>query len=454
MPPIITTSDSCNTLVDANDGNDLSKEQSIFSTTYEPLYVPTHLYRETRISLPQFPQQSQSISSSGCKPSHREYLTFPSSGDELHDVSSIHDHLTSHPVIKTLANDALDGPVVGNLRRSLDSVSSSSASPILYIHQREVGHVTTKQYNNNGAILATDSATTCHIVAIRTSFPTCTTTTTSVNSDKGVFALSSLTHLDSANNGSCLEKMFDVHATEARRQQRLRRNKNRRRSSIYSNGDNNDEPIVFHMDIHVVGGYNDEKGQSKEITNHIFDTLDTVSREHSDCLAMTIQTCIVSELNDVRNHPKHNFTTASYDNKLGPNIGPIIRGFALDTSDGSTHFLSRVSESQRGPDSTLRRVRLWSSSDNSQELLVVHRPDTEGIRIPSFDFGTFAQLEAFLMLSDDVILQYTSTSPECEDLDYCHLVRKTCRYLRDETPHSSSRVWNFVDEPNVWSLAE
>merc|ERR1712008_337122 len=95
-------------------------------------------------------------------------------------------------------------------------------------HQREVGYVSSNQYGGNGAILVSDAATTCHIMALRsTSSPVSSTDTTDcgsggirthqrnggviTNSSSDTRILGSLCHLDSTKNESCIRAMVSQH---------------------------------------------------------------------------------------------------------------------------------------------------------------------------------------------------------------------------------------------------
>ena len=52
------------------------------------------------------------------------------------------------------------------------------------------------------------------------------------------------------------------------------------------------------MEIHIVGGFQDDQGQSEEITDHILNLLSDLSIEYKDNLTMELSTCIIHSLND------------------------------------------------------------------------------------------------------------------------------------------------------------
>ena len=65
-------------------------------------------------------------------------------------------------------------------------------------------------------------------------------------------------------------------------------------------------------------------------------------------------------------------------------------------------------------------------------VLTVHTEEKE-VMIPHFEFCPFSNIQLFLSLPDDVMLQYSPTSDECEPDDFCELVRESFVFVRDRT---------------------
>ena len=263
------------------------------------------------------------------------------------------------------------------------SDKTTQGSRILNICQGEIGHATSKQTD----IIVSDRATTCHILAVRS---------TSGGDDAAGSnePLVSLCHIDKAEYEECIRNMIQAHKDH--------------------HGELSLDAID--MDIHLVGGYDDGEGTSLAITEHLLHLLGQISVEEKDDITMTLKTCAVSSLNDT-------------------GIGaPIGRGLAIVTATGAV-YLASVDDTVAGPAPTLRAARLWSTAPRTK-LSVVHTQFSHNntISIEPFAFSPFKTLDAILSLPDHIMLQYTSTSPDVEEDDFCHRVRTTLRYIRAYRP--------------------
>lgn len=259
-----------------------------------------------------------------------------------------------------------------------------------------------------------DSATTCHILALRS--------TTSSGSSS---TLGSLCHLDSTNNGSCIRRMVQQHAQ-------------------FHAGEKDE----INMEIHISGGYRDKGSISSETTAHILNVLSDLASQYKAKMSMTLSTCITTSLND------EEFLATKEQLSTTCRSQPIVRGMSLNVKTGAVQLLDTIDESLRGPDATLRRVRLWASSPSTStnddvysSLMVVHSVKGPNdfrngrIRIQPFEFAPFPDMELFMALPDDIMLQYSSTSPECEADDFCDLIRKSCAFMRDNESMGRSGVF-------------
>ena len=85
------------------------------------------------------------------------------------------------------------------------------------------------------------------------------------------------------------------------------------------------------MKIHIVGGFDDNDGCSRYISEFLIRVLTEIAQEHSAYLRMTLQSCLISSLNDTGGLP-------------------IGRGLAMNTTSGEA-FLASVHSSALGPTS-------------------------------------------------------------------------------------------------------
>ena len=258
---------------------------------------------------------------------------------------------------------------------------SDKATPnqkVLNICQGEIGHATSKQAD----IIVSDKATTCHIVAVRSTS----------SGDAGSEPLVSLCHVDKPQYEDCLRDMVETHKEH--------------------HGELSLDAI--NMDLHIVGGYSDPDGSSLAITEHLIKLFGQISIEEKNDINMNLKTCVVSSLND------DGF------------CAPIGRGVALDTASGDV-FLAAVDKSVAGPARALRAARLWSNAPRTK-LAIAHTQFCDDLIVGPFEFSPFKTLSTLLRLPDGILLQYTSTSPDVEDDEFCSRVRSTLRFIRDNSP--------------------
>jgi hypothetical protein len=243
-----------------------------------------------------------------------------------------------------------------------------------------------------------------------------------------------MTHIDSDHYDDCIKRMFQEHVTyhHHHRQQQQQQQQQQYSSS-------SDEPLE--MDIHLVGGYRDKDKTSVKLTKYILQMIANISSKFSSRISMNLDTCVVSSLNDdsILLSDTNTTTTTSSSSSM-TNISkrrPIARGMALDVISGSIELLETIDPSHIGPGYTLRKVRLFSSSSQSNYLLLVHNPLQDELRISPFEWRQQdRQMSLLLELPDHLLLKYTSTSPECEDEDFCDDMRKSLIFMRDVSVES------------------
>jgi hypothetical protein len=210
-----------------------------------------------------------------------------------------------------------------------------------------------------------------------------------------------------------------------------------------------DDKII--MDIHIVGGFEDSRGLSRSISNWLLLLLLQIASEEADAITMILQTCAMTCLNNETQHRKnprnilYNEENVDDDDDDYDSCGyeavcsPRGRGLALDLRTGHVKLAHVMDESIAGPMLPLRAARLWANSNHSTPftptLSVIHTTTTDTAHdeftIEPFVFGPFDDLEWLLSLSDDLLLQQTSTSPDVEEDDYCILIRKSLQLLQN-----------------------
>ena len=94
-------------------------------------------------------------------------------------------------------------------------------------------------------------------------------------------------------------------------------------------------------------------------------------------------------------------------------------------------FLARCDDEVSGPMPTLRSARLFARSAVSQRLTRIHSEKSSHVRVDPFAYKPFRGIDSLLKMPDDLLLQYLSTSPECEEDTFCSSLRATLKLVRD-----------------------
>jgi hypothetical protein len=399
---VIANSDSTGTLVSLDNGlKRINSFQGFSLGSYDEVVD----YQQTELLLP-LPEDLicddtlgegvHSCSSQGVET--RQPLYLPSQRDSV-DLC-----LRNNLLLMERCDELLSQPPVHYHR--------NSKQDILYVAQGEVGHAVPSQCD----VIMSDKATTCHIMALRSTLNLST-------------PLSSLTHIDSISYEECVRAMVQEHKAF----HRTCKGEEKKDTDSYS-----DSKIT--LDVHMVGGFDDSKGSSRDISNWLITLLASIAAEEKDSMVITLQTCAISSMND----DGHN--------------APIGRGLAMDMKTGET-FLARCDEQVAGPSIPLRSSRLWSGCC-PPKLHRIHTAYSNAICIAPFKYAPFKELNSLLKLPDDVLLKYTSTSPDCEEDDFCRCVRSTLKFLRDipckrvfGTKCDKTLVFQRVRRSNSWKLA-
>lgn len=245
-----------------------------------------------------------------------------------------------------------------------------STETLLYVAQREVAHAVSAQCS----MLVSDRATTCHIMALR-------------STSKGSVPLVSLCHIDGPGYDDCIRSMFHRHMRHH-------------------------EPNQLQIDVYIVGGFEDAGGMSRAISNWLIYLMVDIVEGECHGAHVVLRLCVITSLNDTGHG------------------SPVCRGLAINVVTGETVIASCAHE-VTGPAVLLRSARMWSRS-TVRKLIPTHIQDEQYQYVEPFDFKAFPGINSLLRLPDNLLLTYCSTSPDCEEDDFCSTLRLTLRFLRDE----------------------
>ena len=189
------------------------------------------------------------------------------------------------------------------------------------------------------------------------------------------------------------------------------------------------------MDIHVVGGYKDLNGTSRELSNWLFQEMATLAQDFYSCIEFTLQTACITTMNTSCSSSSH--------------LEPLVRGLALDCRTGQV-WMAHCPE--QGPAPVSRAARLWVQPRGAPPTL--HRiftHDSHELVLTPFHVVPFKGLETLLRLPDHVLLQYCSTSPDVEEDDFCSSLRRTLQFLKDNA-NSTHKLLRFhrCHETHTW----
>ena len=257
--------------------------------------------------------------------------------------------------------------------------------------------------------------------------------------------IATMAHIDQAGYEKCISDAVDEHVKYHSTQLIDSKTNKGGRSPLG----------VIEMSLHIMGGFNDHNGSSIAITHDILQTFAAVSRSYARTsvrsglprLQVTLETCAVVTAND-------------------DGTGcPLGRGLAMDVHTGKV-FLAEVDNdaeyvssnpmttnsndccisSARGPACTLRSIRGWASAflssdrEQMQRLSIIHQPISDFLVIEPFFFVSHNYFNRRLELSDDQLLQQTSTSPEVEKSNFVPRIRNSFLYMNQNT---SAKVFRY-----------
>lgn len=284
----------------------------------------------------------------------------PSFGDLWEQV------LSRRPVLKQ-ESEALPA-------RPLASIAGPEPVRFLYVMQREWAVVPPPSHGGPDYI-ASDDATTCHIIA-------------AFNRTTGVCGLC---HLDDS------KRLGDLQAFE----QALL-------TPLSASSHPTPSPPV---DLYIMGGYKDSSAE--ELTGAVLDYF--LTRSH---VSYTLRLATVS-------------LTNTLSTPTGPS--PRCRAFGLRLSDGAP-FTGPLPGHLRGPARALRAARVFA--DSPQPMTQLHYDtSTHRVSVAPFPFSRASWQRGLLSMDDASLLQHTSTSPTVEGPSFVAEMRQTLALMYDTAVH-------------------
>ena len=337
------------------------------------------------------------------------------------DATSLSEHRVTLPMVGRVDQHLMRNFFIEKARRSILSkpvqhFSRDSNERVLYIHQGEVGHAV----SNQADVIISDKTTTCHVMAFRSESPkNC--------------PLTSLAHIDCDRYDDCVRSMIEAHIAH-----HYQTSKGKGRE-----GEKPSDSKKMNLQVHVVGGFEDDRYSSAKISAWLMDTLAWNATLYKGILKMTLQTCVISCMNDTTD-----------DNGIS---SPIGRGMGIDLFTGEV-FLATADREVAGPAQQLRSARIWSGGDGALNL--VHNSKSNNFVCKAFKYEAIPNMNELLRLSDHKMIRRTSTSPEVEESDFCVATRNTLRFLQEVdctcvfgANADEPLVFERVGTSNVWRPA-
>uniref|UniRef100_A0A8D0GJK5 N-terminal asparagine amidase n=1 Tax=Sphenodon punctatus TaxID=8508 RepID=A0A8D0GJK5_SPHPU len=232
---------------------------------------------------------------------------------------------------------------------------------LLYVQQREFAVTTPK--DGSVSILGSDDATTCHLVVLR-------------HTGSGVTCL---THCDGEDTEAEVSLIM---------------------SSVKSFSASTD---CGRLEVHLVGGFNDDRHLSQKLTNQLLRAFDHLQDD------VHLVTFCVSELND-REENHHHF--------------PFIYGIAVNVK---TAEIVHATFPHKGPDEDLRSARILTGA----KMINIYDSKAEQLCIGPYFWMPFSHVDFWLEQDDDQILQSLSTSPRAEPPHFVSHIRSTLTFLKE-----------------------
>ncbi|XP_077305022.1 protein N-terminal asparagine amidohydrolase isoform X2 [Lithobates pipiens] len=229
----------------------------------------------------------------------------------------------------------------------------------LYIHQRELAATTPN--DSSISVLGSEDATTCHIVVLR-------------HTGSGAICLAHCDGTDTENEvASIIEAINSLpNSTEGR------------------------------LELHIVGGFNDERQLSQRLSQQLLRAFDNQVQE------IHLVTFCVTDLNNKKNDGIHL---------------PIIYGI-VHVKTGEI-FKAKFQDHQ--PDEDLRLAYILVGGN----MVNIYDAKQEQLNIGPYSWTPFPNVDFWLEQEDKQILQCFSTSPEAEPPHFVGDIRSALQFLKE-----------------------
>ena len=207
------------------------------------------------------------------------------------------------------------------------------------------------------------------------------------------------------------------------------------------------QPMID-LELHIVGGYLDSEGTSQALSTSLLHLFSRLADKYQHQIRMSLSTAAISSLNSTATTIRASCCDTSASSSSAPlsnnnKSQPKSRGLAMNIHTGQVFpVTTSLPTALEGPALEVRSARLWSnqrmSSSHDQQtttpgptLAVIHTAQSRHgcITIEPFDYQPQPQLDVLLQVSDDVLLQVTSTSPQCESDRFCSDLRRTLSFV-------------------------
>ncbi|XP_073447278.1 protein N-terminal asparagine amidohydrolase isoform X2 [Aquarana catesbeiana] len=230
----------------------------------------------------------------------------------------------------------------------------------LYIHQRELAATTPN--DSSISVLGSEDATTCHIIVLR-------------HTGSGAICLAHCDGTDTENEvASIMEAINSLqNSTEGR------------------------------LELHIVGGFNDERQLSQKLSQQLLRAFDNQVQE------IHLVTFCVTDLNNKKNDGIHL---------------PIIYGIAVHVKTGEI-FKAKFPDHQ--PDEDLRLAYILAGGN----MVNIYDAKQEQLNIGPYSWTPFPNVDFWLEQEDKQILQCFSTSPEAEPPHFVGDIRSALLFLKE-----------------------
>nr|CAI5853897.1 unnamed protein product [Callosobruchus analis] len=163
-------------------------------------------------------------------------------------------------------------------------------------------------------------------------------------------------------------------------------------------------------DTYLVGGYKDPRGRSERLFEEIFKILQKIPQE------IHLKLACIGEINTVMK-------------KDVP--WPKVYGVAVKIDTGE---IFPATFEEKGPDEILRHVKILAGSS---DIMNIYDNQLNIVKIGPFSYTPFQGMEYLLKVSDELLLEHTSTSPDVEPPDYVTNIRKAVQFII-ENPKASN----------------